>query len=248
MTLPVSRDTFKQYCLRRLGAPTIRIEIDDDQLDDRVDDALQFYADYHFDGTTLVYYKWQVTQTDIDNQYITLPPEIIGAVEIFSVADPSIRADDLFNIRYQIALNDLYTLTSVSMVPYYMTMQHLQLLDEMLVGKQPIRFNRRTNICYLDTDWNSIPLGTFLLVKCYQTVDPDTYTLMWSDRMLQKYATALIKMQWGSNLKKFKGMQLVGGVQFSGQEIYDEAVAEVNAIEKEINNSWSLPAIDMFIN
>jgi hypothetical protein len=248
MSLPTNRDEFKQYILRRLGSPVINIEVDENQLDDRVDDALNFYADYHYDGSTLVYYKWLVTPTDIANKYITLPPNIIGAVEIFSIADPSIRADDLFNIRYQIALNDLYTLTSVSMVPYYMTMQHLSLLSEMLVGKQPIRFNRHTNQVFLDTDWNSIPAGSYLLVKCYSTVDPDTYTLMWTDRLLLKYATALVKRQWGENLKKFQDLQLPGGVKYNGQAIYDEAVDEIEDIEKTIITDYSLPAIDMFIN
>ena len=118
MARPASRSEFREYCLRKLGKPVIEINVDDDQVEDRIDQALKYYADYHFDATERTYYKHQVTDADKVNKYITLPENIIGAVSIFSIGDPSVRADDLFNIRYQIALNDLYTLTSVSLVPY----------------------------------------------------------------------------------------------------------------------------------
>jgi hypothetical protein len=141
MAIPSSRQEFKDYVLRSLGRPVIEINVDDDQVEDRIDQALKYYADYHFDATDRTYYKHQVTATDKINKSIALPDNIIGAVSVFSIGDPSVRADDLFNIRYQIALNDLYTLTSVSLVPYYMVMQHLAVIQELLVGKQPIRFS-----------------------------------------------------------------------------------------------------------
>jgi hypothetical protein len=245
MAVPTTRATFKAYCLRKLGAPVIEINVDDDQVEDRIDEALKYYWDYHFDGTERVYYKHQVTETDITNKYITLPENIIGAVSIFNVGDPSIRSDDLFNIRYQIALNDLYTLTSVSMVPYYMAMEHLSMLTEMLVGKQPIRFNRHTDRLYVDMDWNSFNAGQFLLVEAYQVVDPETYTDAYGDRWLQNYATELIKRQWGANLTKFTGMQLPGGVSFNGEKILDDATAAIAKMEEEMISSYSLPILDM---
>jgi len=245
MAVPTTRATFKAYCLRKLGAPVIEINVDDDQVEDRIDEALKYYWDYHFDGTERVYYKHQVTETDITNKYITLPENIIGAVSIFNVGDPSIRSDDLFNIRYQIALNDLYTLTSVSMVPYYMAMEHLSMLTEMLVGKQPIRFNRHTDRLYVDMDWNTFNAGEFLLVEAYQVVDPETYTDAYGDRWLQNYATELIKRQWGANLTKFTGMQLPGGVSFNGEKILDDATAAIAKMEEEMISSYSLPILDM---
>ena len=127
MAIPSSRADFKEYCLRKLGKPVIEINVDDDQVDDRVDEALLYFADYHFDGTEKMFYKYQVQQTDIDNKYITLPDNIIGAVNIFPIGQ-GLNTNNLFNIRYQIALNDLYTLTSVSMVPYYMALTHVQFL------------------------------------------------------------------------------------------------------------------------
>lgn len=245
MAIPTSRIEFKEYCLRKLGKPVIEINVDEDQVDDRVDEAIKYYWDYHFDGTEKLYYKHQVTDTDKQNKYITVPENIIGVVQVFPIGDPSIRSDDLFNIRYQIALNDLYTLTSVSMIPYFMAMQHLQLIQEFLVGKQPIRYNRHRDIVHIDMDWNSVSTGEFLLIEAYQVVDPETYTDMWGDRWLARYATQLIKQQWGTNIKKYQGMQLPGGLTFNGQQIYDEASTEIEKLEEEMINSYSLPVADM---
>jgi hypothetical protein len=245
MAAPTSKSEFKEYCLRKLGKPVIEINVDDDQVDDRIDEALRYYYDYHFDGSDKIYYKHAVTQNDVANKYITLPENIIGAVSVFSIGDPSVRADDLFNIRYQIALNDLYTLTNVSVVPYYMVMEHLALLTEMLVGKVPIRYTRHKNRLYVDTDWGNLAVGSFLLVEAYEVVDPELYTDAWNDRWLQNYATALIKRQWGSNLTKFTGMNLPGGVQFNGEKIYNDAVDEITKMETEMISGYSLPVLDM---
>jgi hypothetical protein len=245
MAVPASRADFKAYCLRKLGAPVIEINVDDDQVEDRIDEALKYYWDYHFDGSDKVYYKHQVTAQDKINKYITLPENIIGAVNVFSLGDPMVRADDLFNIRYQIALNDLYTLTSVSMVPYFMVMQHLGLITEMLVGKQPMRYTRHKNMLYVDTDWNHYKTGEFLLVEAYEVIDPDVYTDVWGDRWLQNYTSAKIKYQWGTNLTKFTGMTLPGGVQFNGEKIYNDAKEEIDKMEREMISSYSMPVMDM---
>lgn len=245
MAIPTSRAEFKAYCLRKLGAPVIEINVDDDQVEDRIDEALRYYWDYHFDGSDKVYYKHQITSTDKTNKYITLPENIIGAVSVFSMGDPMVRSDDLFNIRYQIALNDLYTLTSVSMVPYYMVMEHLALVTEMLVGKHPIRYTRHKDRLYIDMDWNSVQTGEYLLVEAYEVVDPDVYTDAWNDRWLQNYCTAKIKYQWGSNLTKFIGMNMPGGVQFNGERILTDAQQEIEKMEQEMISSYSMPVLDL---
>jgi hypothetical protein len=244
MALPGNRAQFKEYCLRQLGKPVVEINVDDDQVDDRVDEALRYYWDYHFDGSSKVYYKHQVTQQDKDNQYVTMPENIMGVINIFDLGS-ALGTNNLFNIRYQIALNDLYTLTSVSMVPYYMAMQHIQFLEQMLVGKQPLRYNRHTNRLNIDMDWDRINVGEYLVVEAYQVVDPEIYTDAWSDRWLLRYATCLIKQQWGNNLKKFEGMQMPGGLRFNGQRTYDEATNERNMLEQEMITSYSLPVTDM---
>lgn len=244
MALPSNRLEFIQNCLRRLGAPVLEINIDEDQVNDRVDEALLYYMDYHFDGSEKTFYKYQMTQEDMDNGYITLPENIIGAVNLFDFGS-ALGLNNIFNIRYQIALNDLYTLTSVSMVPYFMAMQHVQFLEYMLVGKQPIRYNRNMNKLYIDMDWNRFNIGDYLIVEAYQVVNPELYTDVWKDRWLMRYATCLIKQQWGTNLSKFKGMKLPGGVEFNGADIYKEATEERAALEKEMIISYSLPVTDM---
>ena len=244
MASPTTRSEFKAYCLRKLGAPVIEINVEDDQVEDRIDEALKYYWDYHFDGTERIYYKHQITANNVVDKYITLPENVIGAVRIFNIGDPMVT-NNLFDIRYQIALNDLYTLTSVSMIPYYMMFQHIQLLEQLLVGQQPIRYNRHTDKLYVDMDWNKVNVGNYLIVEAYQVLDPDTYTDAWSDRWLSRYATALIKKQWGTNLSKFTGMTLPGGVQFNGDKIYNDAVEEIEKMERDMATSYSLPAFDM---
>lgn len=244
MATPTTLSEFKEFCLRKLGKGVIEINVSDDQVDDRVSEAINFYQDYHFDGTEKVYYKKQITQTDKDNKYITLPDNIIGAVRIFDLGDAA-NTNNLFNTRYQIALNDLYTLTSQSLVPYYTAFQRLALFEELLVGKQPIRYNRHNNLLHVDMDWDELAVGEYIIVEAYQVIDPDTYTKMYDDYWLQRYATALIKIQWGENLKKFQGMQMPGGMIMDGISIYNEGVRDKEQLEMEMRVSYSLPIADM---
>lgn len=240
MALPTDRESFKNYCLRELGAPVLEINVDDEQVEDRVDEALEYYADYHFDGTDKMYFKHVVTSDDITNKYITLPDNIIGAINIFDIGS-SISQGGIFNIQYQIALNDLYTLTSQSMVPFFMAMQHVSLLEQLLVGKQRIRYNRLNNKLYIDMDWNKVVPDQFLIIECYSVVDPAECPKIWKDRWLLRYATTIIGIQWATNLTKFKGMQLAGGVQFAADEMLQRYLDERKKLEDEMINSYSLP-------
>lgn len=236
--LPQDRESFKAFCMRRLGAPVIDIEIDDDQIEDAVNTALQYWMEFHVDGSTKQYYKYQLQSADIANGYITMPDNIIGAIKIFEVT-ASLRQDDLFNIRYQIVLNDLYTLTSVSMVPFYQTFMHLQFLEQLLVGEAPVRYNRHENKLYIDIDWDRFVVGDFLIVECYGVVDPDVFTKAWSDRMLAQLAVGYMKKQWGQNTMKFGGIQILGGVTFNGEKIYAEGVREIEEAEEKIFSQYS---------
>lgn len=244
--IPTSKSEFKDYCLRKLGHPMIEINVTPDQLDDRVDEALKYYADYHFDGSEKVYYKHQITEQDKLNKYIILPENIMGAVSVFNAGGIYSSSDMLFNIQYQIALNDLYTLSSVSLVPFYMSMQHLTLITELLVGQIPIRYTRHSNKLFVDTDWKKYQEGDYLLIEAYEVIDPNVFTDVWSDRWLQNYATAKIKYQWGSNLTKFTDMVLPGGVRFNGERIMYDAEKEINQMEKEMISGYSLPVLDMY--
>jgi len=245
MALPTTREQLKQYCLRNLGAPVIDINVDDEQLEDRIDEAIEYYRDYHFDGTEHIYFKHVATATDIANGYITVPDNIYGVVGCFTLGG-TYSVNNLFNVRYQIHLNDLYNLLQSSVVPYVMAMTHVNFLEEIFVGKQPIRYNRHNNRVYIDTSWtDKIPEGTYIILDAYQVIDPDVNTDMYSDRWLLRYITALFKRQWGENLKKFEGLQMPGGLTFNGQKIWEESMEEIRKLEDEMINSYSLPVHDM---
>lgn len=244
MARPTTKATFKEHCLRRLGKPVIEINVDEDQVDDRVDEALDYYADYHFDAFEVTYYKHVVTAEDKTNGYITIPENIIGIVDMFDIGDAT-STNNLFNVRYQIALNDLYDLSRYELVPFYMNFQNIRFIEEILVGKQRMRYNRHMNRAYIDMDWNRMDTGNYVVMKAYRVIDPDTYTDVWKDRWLLRYAACLIKLQWGSNLIKFEGMQLPGGIQFNGQKLYDDAYQERQQLEEEMATSYVYPPEDM---
>lgn len=244
MAVPTTRADFQEFCLRKLGKPVIEINVDDDQVSDRIDEAMSYYWDYHFDGSEKEYYKHQITDLDKSNKYITLPENIIGAVSIFDLG-AALGAGDIFNIQYQIALNEIHTIASFQLLPYYMMRTHLSNIQQMLVGQKPIRYNRNKNHCYIDMNWDYVQTGDYLIIEAYSVVDPDDYVDVWKDRWLGRYATCLIKQQWGQNLKKFEGMKLPGGLTFNGQKIYDEATQERAELEKEMIYSYSLPVTDM---
>jgi hypothetical protein len=240
MTIPTDRPSFSAFCLRKLGAPVLQINCSEEQIDDCIDQSLYYYAMFHMDGSEKTYYKYQMTNTDITNGYITLPNNIIGAVKIFPIGQ-SIGTNSLFNMRYQFVLNDLYNFSNVSLVPYYMVMNHIQFIEEMLIGQKPIRFNRHNHILYLDMDMSVVEEGQWLIAECYGILDPTIYTDMWSDKYLQDYTIAQIKKQWGTNLSKFDA-PLPGGIKLNGQKIYDDAVRDIERLENLMISTYSLPA------
>ena len=245
MAVPTTKAAFKELCLRRLGKPVIEINVDDDQVDDRVAQALAYYQDYHFDGTQKTYLKHAVTADDKTNGYITVSDSnIIGIVDIFDIGDAT-STNNLFNIRYQIALNDLYDLSRYDLVPFYMNFMNIRMIEEILIGKKPLRYNRHVNRLHVDMDWEKLNVGDFLVAHVYKKIDGDTFTDLWSDRWLAEYATCLIKYQWGSNLSKFAGMALPGGVQFNGADILSQAQMEKDKLEQEMISAYSLPVHDM---
>lgn len=246
-----NREEFKQYCLRRLGFPVIELNLDDDQIDDRIDDALQYWQDYHFDGMQKVYYIKAITQSDINNKYLDLTEakdssnnamDIIGITRIFPVQD-SQASINMFDLRYQLRLNELYDFTSASYINYTLTMQHLRSLELMFSGEVPIRFQRHMQRLYIDWAWgkSEAPVGTVVIAEAYANIDPTIYGKVWNDRWLKEYATALIKRTWGNNLKKFSGIQLPGGVTLNGDKIYDEAVGEIEKLESEMQLEYGAP-------
>lgn len=244
MAQPTTRDQFREWCLRKLGKPVIEINVDQDQVEDRIDEALAYYWDYHFDGTEKMYVKYQMTQNDLNNGYITVPENVIGVVNLFPIAG-NLTGSGIFSATYQFVLNNLHDFVNYDMINYYMSFQHLAFMQEILSGRQPIRYNRHQNKLYIDMNKDKINVGEFIVYECYQVVDPATYADVWKDRWLQNYATAKIKYQWGANLTKFIGMNLPGGVQFNGEKILNDADEEIKKMELEMLSSYSLPITDM---
>ena len=269
MAVPSKRTNFKEWCLRSLGKPVIEINVDPDQVEDRIDEALQYFSQYHYDGVERVYLKYQVTQadidrarsdnslatvTDIDNtttavwkeqkNYIPVPSSVMSIVKVFPMTDKS--STGMFDIRYQLRLNDLYDFSSTSVIHYEMTMQHLDFLDHILVGETAIRHNQHQNRLYLDADFQQDFVdGDYILIECYRNLDPATYPDVWNDIFLKKYCTQLIKKQWGANLSKFQGVQMLGGVSLNGEQIYTQAQEEIDKLEEQIQLAYELPPMHM---
>ena len=145
MAQPTTREEFKDWILRKLGAPVIQINVADEQVDDRIDEAIDFWRDYHYNGSQLVYLKHQITQDDIDNGYVTLPSQLLGISGIFNLNTSISTGSGIFNVQYQFVLNNLEDITGYNITNYYMAMQHMEFLQEMLVGKPMIRYNKHVN-------------------------------------------------------------------------------------------------------
>ena len=261
-----SRETLKQYCLRALGKPVIEINVEDDQVEDRIDEAVQYFAQYHYDGSERMYLKYQVTADDITRarsnetlstvtdtadstvtssfkegkNYIPMPSNVMSVLQVFPFTDKA--ALNLFDVRYQLRLNDLYDFSSTSIIHYDMTLRHLDMLDHILTGERPIRYNQHKNRLYIDMDWaHDVKAGDYLIIECYRKLDGSTFTDLFDDIFLKKYLIQLIKKQWGTNLSKFQGVAMLGGVQMNGEQIYSQAQDEINKLEEQIQLSFELP-------
>ena len=225
MAKPTTREQHKQYCLRSLGKPVVDINVDDEQLEDRIDESLQYFRDYHYDGTEHVYLKHQITSSDKTNEYISVNDNIQGITRLFNIGDTN-SSSNIFNIRYQMHLNDLFDFSSATSSPYVNAMRHVEQLEEIFVGKKPIRFNRHMDRLYIDMDWtNDVAVDDYIIIDAYRTVDTDTYTDVWNDRWLLQYSTALFKRQWGLNLSKFaKKICDGGGHEYAAGGILNDKV------------------------
>lgn len=310
-----TRQQLIEYCLRDLGEPVVEINIDDSQIEDRVDEALEYWRQYHFDGIERVYLKQKVTASEIttttnvagfelgevvtgqtsgakalvareiqsdirsfressgttllvrdvngdfqaneyivgessgtqtqlvsiakgtyDNKYFDLPDLVYGVNRVIPFAAAS-TSKNLFDLQYQLRLNDLYDLTSVSLIYYKQVMSHIALLDLELNGHPMYRFNRMQGRLFLDINWGAdIALGEFIVIECYRALDPVEWSKVWNEPWLKKYTTALIKRQWATNIKKFTGISLPGGVTLDGNALFDEANNEISALEDELIN------------
>ena len=274
MAKPASRQQFIDYCLRQLGAPVLEINVAAEQIDDRVDEALQYFHERHFDGVYKLFMKYKITQDDIDrgrarandisagittssvstglgtfnweenSNYIPVPDSVIGIERVFKLSNRTI-ASNLFNVNYQLFLNDIYWFSSTEMLNYYVTKRYLEDIDWIVNPDRQIRFNKRQNRLYIDTSWDSLNVDDYLLIEGYRILDPSESTKVWDDSFLKKYATSLIKKQWGQNLIKFQGVKLPGGIELNGRQIYDDSLRELQQIKDDMMLEYELPPLDL---
>ena len=278
MAQPSSRSELINYCKRQLGAPVLEINVADEQIEDLVDDAIQYFQERHFDGVGQVFLKYQLTQEDIDrgrapndtsagivtttasatiagvsttfsykenSNFLQIPPSVIGITKIYHFDGSNTTTNNMFSVKYQLFLNDIYYWGSTEILTYAMTKTYLEDLDFLLTTQKQIGFNQRQDRLYLDIDWGSVQAGDYVIIDCYRVLDPNDYSRVWNDSFLKKYLTSLIKKQWGQNLIKFQGVKLPGGIELNGRQIYDDAQKELDTIAEKMSNTYELPPLDM---
>lgn len=250
MAVVSSRQGLIDHCLRRLGAPVIEINVDDDQIEDRVDDALQFYQEYHSDATSRVYYAYQFTQADLDNAYITLPDNTLFVIRALPLTQSYAASRSFFDVKYQLMLNDMAQMgTYIGDLAYYEQMQqYISLLDRQLSGMPQVSYRRHQNrlLWYSDMNDQDIRVNDYIVLEMYTIIDPQTHTKIYNDMFVKDYTTQLIKQQWGANLIKFDGMQLPGGVTLNGRQLYDDASSEIDKLRENMRLEHELPP-DFFV-
>ena len=280
MSQPASRQELITYCKRQLGAPVLEINVADEQVEDLLDDAVQFFQERHFDGVYPAFLKYKITEDDIkrgrsrggnsDNvgittstatatidggtttfsweetsNYLQVPPEVIGVTKIFHYDGSNTVTNNMFSVKYQLFLNDIYYWGSTEILTYAMVKTYLEDINFLLTTQKQIRFNQRQDRLYLDVDWANVTEGDYIIMDCYRVLNPNDYTRVWNDSFLKPYLTALIKRQWGMNLIKFQGVKLPGGVELNGRQIYDDAEKELERIREMMSNAYELPPLDM---
>jgi len=245
MASPNSRQSLIDWCKRRLGAPVIEVNVDEDQLEDRVDEAIQYYREYHSDATVRSYLKHQMTESDITNKYITISSDVLFIKRMMPLSSSFGTSYNFFDIKYQMMLNDIADMNNFAGdLAYYESLQmHLSLLDMKLNGTPQVEFARRQNRLYIfgDIEDGDIKKDDYVVAEVYSAINPDTHTSIYDDMWLKSYTTSLIKEQWGLNLMKFEGMQLPGGVIINGRQLYDDAQAELGDLREKIRLEHEVP-------
>jgi len=278
MAQPSTRNELKEYCLRQLGAPVLEINLADEQCQDLIDDAIQYFQERHFDGVLNTYLKYKITQDDIDrgtakpdvgpgitttsatstidgssiefdwkenSNYLQVPPSVIGVNKIFHFDGSNTLTNNMFSVKYQLFLNDVYYWGAVELLSYAMTKTYLEDINFLLTTEKQIRFNQRMDRLYLDIDWESMTVGDYVIMDCWTTLDPSDYNRVWNDSFLKRYLTATMKRQWGQNLIKFQGVKLPGGIELNGRQIYDDAEKDLEIIREQMSNMYEMPPLDM---
>ena len=274
MAQPSSRQGLIDYAKRQLGYPVLEINVADEQFQDLLDDAVQIFQERHFDGIERMYLKYQITDEDIargrargageslgitttsavgagttfnfeeNTNFLQMPTSVVGVNNIFKIRSDTVY-DGLFNIKYQLFLNDLYQFGSIDLLQYSMVQTYLEDITFLLNPDMRYRFNIRQDRLYIDADWASLTSGDYFIIDCFRILDPEDFPRVWNDPFIKRYLTATSKKQWGQNLIKFQGVQLPGGVQLNGREIYEDGVRELEQLREKMATDYEMPPLDM---
>jgi len=263
-TTITSKQDLIDYAFRRLGYPVVEINVDYQQAEDRLEDALEYFQERHFDGVDKAFFRYQITQEDITNQYINTNSfgpvngitndasaptgaDIVSITKVFQFGD--FANINMFDVRYQMALSDYFGInrglggqSSLGLASYDQTKRYINMIEDFFQPEKAIRFNKVSNRLYIDMNWNQdIKNGQYIVIEAYAKLNPEVYNEIYNDRYLKEYFTALLKKQWGQNLSKFEGIQMPGGVVLRGNQIFQEAMLEIEKIEQTILTNYELP-------
>lgn len=242
MAQPKTRNEFKNWCLRALGHPVIKIDVDDDQVEDRIDEALEYWKLFHHDAVQRVYVPHQITAGDRANGCIQVANSWVGITRLLpGYTGSPFGHTNLFDLYYQTRLNDYLLYNTTNTLDMYLLNQHLALVDQVYNGQAPIEYNRKMEKLFPYWNWDNVQDGEYVIIEGTMALNPDDYPNIWSDRYLQLLATAYIKKQWGNILKKFNDTKLLGGVSYNGQQIYNEAIDEIDKLHKSIRDEMEEP-------
>lgn len=242
-----SREQLKDYCLRRLGHPVIQINVDDQQIEDRIDDALQFFHEHHFDGFVKRHYAYALTADDLTNKYINTDLVDTNIMSVTRVFESDKDAAGMFSIRYQMHLNDVFNMRqgNVDLTTYDIAKSYLSMVQQFLSPESTITFTKSSNRLRIETDWSRWVEGQYLMIEAYSAINPTEFTEVWNNKDLKRYLTALVKLQWAMNISKFKNVAMLGGVMVDGQTLKEEAMQEIMLIENSIRTANEEPPMFM---
>lgn len=255
--LPESRKDAIDYCLRSLGEPVININVAPEQIEDRVNEALRYWHEYHFDSTEDTFRMYPVksrkkNSTDKDPKtflakddqqeyYVELEDYIWGVRNVQKVAGDIYSDNFLFDFNYYMTVDAIHTTQSMSsnsysirdgLSYYHQAKEYLSLANLELGDKIRWHFSKYKNEIIFQSEIHC----KVVLVECTKIIDPEIYSKVWSDIWFLQYLEALIQEQWGKNLTKFKNATLPGGVTIDADGILANAKEKIAKLEQELTD------------
>jgi hypothetical protein len=230
-----SRSALRTYILERLGEPINRVNVTEDQLQARIDDALDLYSQYSPDAKEKTWIKYEVTEEDETNGYIKLPEteKIVSLLSIRNSATSSSSSVYTYgNTKYR--SSEIWRMIdNDDIIQYYSMMQTIQLYDDIFGSYDMANYEFNPNSNGIIKIKN-LKKGQTIYIEGLKIVDFEKSTSIWNDQWIKNYATALVQYQWGFNLSKYSNVPLIGGITVNGNELMQSALQEKEKLEEQI--------------